>query len=344
MAAVPEIWMRILVTGAAGYIGSVVTERLVAEGHTVVALDNLAQGHRKALSPEAVFACADLTDVEALDRVFAEHNIEAVMHLAGLSLVGQSVADPQTYFRTNVVGGLNLLNTMLGHGVGRMIFSSSAAVYGTPAVVPVSEDAPMSPVNPYGECKRSFEMALKWYGSAYGIDSVSLRYFNAAGATAEHGEHHEPETHLIPNILRTALDTARGFAIFGTDYETRDGTCIRDYVHVTDIADAHIAALGRIDGAGVRAYNLGTATGRSNLEVVRAVETVTGVSIPVEFGPRRAGDPPALVASSDLAARDLGWTPEHSGLEEIVASAWAWQRRFPDGYTATEAGTETRTG
>lgn len=325
--------MNVLVTGAAGYIGSIVTERLLSECHLVVALDNLNQGHWQALDKEANFVEADLCDFDALDTLFSQYTIDAVMHLAALSIVSHSMQDPRSYFRTNVVGGLNLLNSMLKHSVTRLVFSSSAAVYGRPESTPVTEDAKMIPVNPYGECKVTFERILKWYGEAYGLNSISLRYFNAAGATELHGEHHQPETHLIPNVIKSTLGDIGKVTIFGNDYETADGTCVRDYIHVIDIADAHLKALSEIDGAGARAYNLGGGTGYSNLQVVKMVEKVSGVSIPVVFEPRRTGDPPVLVASAELAHRELGWVPQF-GLEDIVKSAWQWQSRFPDGYSS----------
>jgi UDP-glucose 4-epimerase len=326
--------VNILVTGAAGYIGSVVTERLLAEGYQVIAVDNLKQGHRQALSPETDFVCADLDDIAMLDSIFSRCQIAAVMHLAADSLVSESMSDPQRYFHTNVVCGLNLLDTMLKHGVRKLVFSSSAAVYGIPENSPVTENAPLIPVNPYGESKVMLERILKWYRAAYGLDSISLRYFNAAGATSQHGEHHEPETHLIPNVLKVATGRARHVSIFGTDYETEDGTCIRDYVHVLDIADAHLKALSRIDGARVKAYNLGNERGYSVLEVVKTAKKVTGIDIPVVFEPRRSGDPPVLVASSELARKELGWNPVHSELTDILNSAWQWQSQFPDGYSS----------
>ncbi|UCB44009.1 MAG: UDP-glucose 4-epimerase GalE [Dehalococcoidales bacterium] len=325
--------MNILVTGAAGYVGSVVTERLLSEGHRVIALDNLGQGHREALASEAHFVRADLCDFAALDDIFSQHNIDAVMHLAALSIIPHSVEDPRTYFQTNIVGGLNLLNSILTHDVKGLVFSSSAGIYGRPENVPVTEDTPQTPIHPYGECKVMFERILKWYGEAYGLNSISLRYFNAAGATELHGEHHQPETHLIPNVFRVPLGKAEHVTIFGNDYETEDGTCVRDYVHVVDIADAHLQALVNINGARAKAYNLGSGTGYSNLQVVKMVEEVTGDSIPIIFESRRAGDPPVLVASARLARQELGWTPRLSGLEDIVKSAWQWQSRFPDGYS-----------
>jgi UDP-glucose 4-epimerase len=326
--------MNILVTGAAGYIGSVVTERLVTEDYHVIALDNLQQGHRQALSSGAHFVHADLADSAILDDIFDRYQIGAVMHFAATSLVGESMTDPQKYFQTNVVCGLNLLNTMVKYGVKRLVFSSSASVYGTPESIPITEKAPLAPVNPYGECKLMFEKILKWYGGAYGIDSISLRYFNAAGATPLCGEHHQPETHLIPNVLKVVLKKARQVSIFGNGYKTKDGTCVRDYVHVVDIADAHLKALRRIDGAGVRTYNLGSESGYSVLEVIKATERVTGVRIPIAFEIPRAGDPPVLVASSGLARQELGWGPRYDKLEDIIRSAWQWQSKFPDGYSS----------
>jgi UDP-glucose 4-epimerase len=325
--------MNILVTGAAGYIGSVVTERLIDEGYHVIALDNLQEGHWQALSPGAHFAYADLADLAILDDIFSTYRIDGVMHLAANSLVGESMTNPRKYFHNNVVYGLNLLNSMVQHGVKKLVFSSSAAVYGTPGIVPIAEDVSLAPVNSYGETKVMFEKILKWYGVAYGLHSISLRYFNAAGATPLHGEHHAPETHLIPNVLKVALGKAKYVPIFGKDYETKDGTCVRDYVHVVDIADAHLKALSRIDGAGFRSYNLGSESGCSVLEVVKTTERVTGITIPVSFEPRRAGDPPVLVASSKLAEKELGWSPHYPELETIIKSAWQWQSKFPDGYS-----------
>lgn len=324
---------NILITGAAGYIGSVVTERLLAEGYSVIALDNLGQGHRQALGTGAHFIEGDLADTALLDTLFSNYHITEVMHFAAFSIVHHSMINPREYFYNNVVCGMNLLNCMVEHGVTGLVFSSSAAVYGMPETVPVTESASLAPVNPYGESKLIFEKILKWYKLAYGLDSISLRYFNAAGATNSCGEHHEPETHLIPNVLKAALGKMEHIPIFGNDYGTKDGTCVRDYVHVLDITDAHLEALRRIHGAGVRSYNLGSARGYSVLEVIKTAQEVTGVSIPMVFEPRRAGDPPVLVASSELARKELNWTPRRSDLEAILKSAWQWQCRFPDGYS-----------
>ena len=324
--------MNVLVTGAAGYIGSVVAELLPAKGYNVIALDNLKKGHRQAVIPEAHFVNADLGDSEALGKIFARHSVEAVVHLAADSIVPESMADPQKYFHNNIVCGLNLLNAMVKYDVKKLVFSSSAAVYGIPETVPIIEEASLIPVNAYGETKIMFEKILKWYWHAYRLDSISLRYFNAAGATSLHGEHHEPETHLIPNVFKVVQGKAPHVSVFGNDYETEDGTCIRDYIHVVDIADAHLQALDKIDGAGARAYNLGSEKGYSVLEVIRTVEKVTGTEIKLTFEAPRAGDPPALVASSELAKKDLNWNPRYSKLEDIVESAWQWQSKFPDGY------------
>jgi len=324
--------MDVLVTGAAGYIGSVVAERLPAKGYNVIALDNLQKGHRQAVASEAHFVNADLGDSKALDDVFSRYSIEAVVHLAADSIVTESMTDPQKYFHNNIVCGLNLLNCMVKHNVSKFVFSSSAAVYGIPEIVPITEQASLAPVNAYGETKYMFEKILKWYWTAYRLDSISLRYFNAAGATSLHGEHHEPETHLIPNVFKVIQGKVPHVSIFGNNYETEDGTCVRDYIHVVDIADAHLQALDKIDGAGARAYNLGSERGYSVLEVVRMVEKVTETGIKVVFEEPRAGDPPTLVASSKLIRKELNWSPCYSRLEDIVASAWQWQEKFPAGY------------
>jgi UDP-glucose 4-epimerase len=326
--------MNILVTGAAGYIGSIVTERLLAEGYHVIALDNLQKGHRQAIDPETRFIYDDLCDPTLLDDIFSACQIAGVMHFAADSIVTESMTNPQKYFYNNITCGLNLLNSMIKYNVNKLVFSSSAAVYGTPDNLPITENAPLVPVNPYGETKLMFEKILKWYGIAYGLNSISLRYFNASGATSLHGEHHEPETHLIPNVLKAALGKVQHVPIFGTDYQTKDGTCIRDYVHVVDIADAHLRALDRIDGAGTRAYNLGSQRGYSVLEVVRTAEKVTGMEIPIVYEPPRAGDPPVLIASSETARKELNWSPCYPDLEDIIKSAWQWQSKFPDGYSS----------
>jgi UDP-glucose 4-epimerase len=319
--------MKILVTGAAGYIGSVVTERLIASGHEVVALDNLQHGQRSAVDPAARFVRVDLLDRDALREEVRRGGFDAVVHLAAEALIDESVRNPGRFFRANVTGGLNLLDAMVAAGVDRLIFSSTAAVYGEPAAVPIAEDAPKRPVNAYGESKLAFERALAWYRRAHGLCYVSLRYFNAAGATERCGERHAPETHLIPILLDVALGVRPAVRLFGTDYETADGTCIRDYVHVTDIADAHVLSLLQIERIGGRAFNLGNGAGYSNRQVIETVRRVTGRPLAVEPSPRRPGDPARLVASADRAARELGWGPETPALDDIVASAWAWRRR-----------------
>ena len=322
----------ILVTGAAGYIGSILTEELVKQGYPVIALDNLEQGHREAVTPEATFIEADLADLPKLDHLFSHYRIEAVMHLAAKSLVEQSTTDPRGYFHTNVVFGINLLDTMLKHGVHKLIFSSTAAIYGNPHCIPIKEDDPTQPVNVYGESKLMFEKILHWYSHSYGLKSISLRYFNAAGASERFGEDHRPETHLIPNVLKVALGQQEHVPIFGTDYDTVDGTCVRDYIHVLDIAQAHILALSKLENASSEAYNLGNAEGYSVLEVVRVVERVSGSKIPVKVCPRRPGDPAVLVASSSRAMQELGWKPKFPELESIIENAWRWLIKHPIGY------------
>ena len=318
--------MRAFVTGAAGYIGSVVAERLLDRDHEVVAFDNLSRGHRAAVPDGADFVEGDLRDRARLAEVVAEARPDAVVHLAAEALVGESVARPATFFEVNVAGGLNLLDAMRAAGVRRLVFSSTAAVYGEPEEVPIPEDAPLRPVNPYGASKLAFERALPWYAAAYGLRHVSLRYFNACGATAERGEHHVPETHLIAILLEVALGLRPEIRIFGDDYDTPDGTCVRDYVHVGDIADAHLLALDRIDALDSGAFNLGNGTGFSNREVVDAARRVTGREIPAVAAPRRAGDPARLVASAARARDVLGWSPRHPTLDGMVETAWAWRK------------------
>jgi UDP-galactose 4-epimerase (EC 5.1.3.2) len=324
--------MNILVTGGAGYVGSVVAEELIKQGYKVIILDNLQQGHKEAVLPEAQLAAADICDSKALEEVFQNLKIDAVMHMAGETVVEYSMTDPKRYFRNDIVGGINLLDVMLKHDVRKLIFSSSAAIYGEPQSIPIEENHPKLPLNSYGESKLMFEHILEWYGKAYGLRHISLRYFNAAGATELLGEDHHPETHLIPNVLKVALGQQESIRIFGTDYPTKDGSCIRDYVHVIDIAQAHILALGKIEQLSGRAYNLGNGEGYSALGVVETARKVTSTDIPIKISPRRAGDPAVLVASSKRAKEELGWRPKFPELEAIIESAWKWMREHLDGY------------
>ena len=319
--------MDILVTGGAGYIGSVLTEELVAQGHGVIVLDDLRQGHRSAIVPEAIFIEEDLCDQETLENVFQRHSIGAVMHLAAEVSVEQSMTEPGRFFCNNVVYGINLLECMLKHGVKRLVFSSSASVYGQATEAPITEASPVSPINAYGESKIMFERILHWYGKAYGLSSISLRYFNVAGASKRFGEDQHPTTRLIPNIILVALGQQEHLSVFGTDYNTKDGTCVRDYIHVLDIARAHILALDYLEGnAGSKAYNLGNGEGYTVSEVIETARKITGATIPVKVCPRRSGDPAKLVASSDLAEVDIGWKPQYPELKSIIESAWEWQR------------------
>lgn len=313
--------MKIFVTGGAGYIGSVVVERLLERGHEVVVYDNLTKGHRESVGAPAILIEGDLADRPKLVASLTEYQSEAVIHLAASSLVGESISSPHLYFQNNIVNGLNLLEAMRECGLRRLVFSSTAAVYGTPATVPITEDAPLAPTNPYGESKLAFERMLRWYDEAYAMRYVSLRYFNAAGATAINGEAHNPETHLIPNILKVARGESSHVQIFGEDYDTPDGTCIRDYIHVSDLADAHLLALGAMEKSS-QTYNLGYGSGYSVAEVVEMARQVTGRWISTESSPRRPGDPPVLIASSDKIRRDLGWQPRLSELDQILESAW----------------------
>jgi UDP-glucose 4-epimerase len=322
----------VLVTGGAGYIGSVIVERLLGEGAKVVVLDDLRKGHREAVLPGAVFIEGNLGDRALLDDVLARHRVGAVIHMAAESIVPISMTDPGLFFRENLANGIALLDAMAARGVRRLVFSSTAAVYGNPQRVPILEDDPKAPINAYGESKLGFERALPWYGQAHGIQAISLRYFNAAGASRALGEDHRPETHLIPLVLQVPLGQRAGVAIFGDDYATPDGTCIRDYVHVVDMADAHIAALHEVEQHGGRAYNLGIGRGFSVKEIIEAARLVTGHPIPARVEPRRPGDPAVLLADASRARSELGWTPAWTDPVEIVRSAWEWHRAHPEGY------------
>jgi UDP-glucose 4-epimerase len=340
-APAPTERMRVLVTGGAGYIGSVSVEILLAAGHEVVILDDLSTGHRGAVPDGIAFYPTSYGDTQAVAGILGGERIDAVLHCAARSLVGESVRDPARYYRENVAGGIGLLEAMRQSGVRRLVFSSTAAVYGVPDRIPIDEADPLDPISPYGETKRTFEGALRWYGRAYGFRSVSLRYFNAAGASERNGEVHDPETHLIPNVLRAAAGGGE-VTLFGDDYPTPDGTPVRDYIHVEDLAEAHLLALratapddprtGAPDEGAARVLNLGTGSGFSLREILAAAESVVGHPIPHVFGPRREGDPPVLIASPARAMSVLGWTPIRSSLPLIVGSAWSWRRRHPDGY------------
>src|SRR5881397_56819 len=321
--------MRIFVTGGAGYIGSVCTEQLLNEGHEVAVFDNLSEGHRRAVDPRARFIEGDLAHPEQIETALSSCRSDAVMHFAANALVGESMHNPSKYFRNNISNGLNLLDAMIATGVRRMVFSSSCAIFGPPDRLPIDETAPARPISPYGESKLAFEKILRWYGQTYGLKFVCLRYFNAAGATENFGEDHRPETHLIPAVLKVALGEIPNVEIYGTDYETPDGTCIRDYIHIVDLSRAHILALGAASSA---LYNLGTGGGSSVREVIAACGKVTGRNIATIEKPRRPGDPPRLIASSETIKKELGWRPQFQSLEAIIESAWKWHEKFPRGY------------
>lgn len=324
--------MKILVTGGAGYIGSVTTEELIRAGHEVVVFDNLSQGHRAAVHPDAMFVEGDLRDADAVERVFTTHRgIEGIMHFASQTLVGESMQRPELYLRDNVMTGVNLMAAAVRHNVGRFILSSTANLFDRPERIPIDEDQPIVPGSPYGESKYMLERALRWYDRIYGLRFAALRYFNAAGATERTGEDHEPETHIIPLVLSVALGKRDHFTLFGDDYPTPDGSCIRDYIHVVDLAQAHILALKALD-QGSRSYNLGNGHGFSNKQVIDVARSITGHSIPYVVGPRRPGDPAVLVASAERIRRELGWQPRYPDLESIISSAWEWHRRHPNGY------------
>ena len=321
--------MKVFITGGAGYIGSVCSELLLNEGHEVAIFDNLIEGHRRAVDSRARFIQGDLADRDQIERALSSTRPDSVMHFAAYALVPESMRDPSKYFRNNVSNGLNLLDAMLTTGVQRIIFSSTCALFGPPDRVPIDETAPARPANPYGESKLAFEKILRWYDQVHGLKFVCLRYFNAAGATEELGEDHRPETHLIPNVLKVALGQRPSLEIYGTDYETPDGTCIRDYIHIVDLAHAHILALGATASG---FYNLGTGGGSSVREVIAACRKITGRKIDTIEKPRRLGDPPRLIASSEKIKKELGWQPQFQSLDVIIETAWAWHQKFPDGY------------
>jgi UDP-glucose 4-epimerase len=326
--------MKILVTGGAGYIGSVVVEECIRSGDEAVVFDNLEKGHRESVDPRARFVQGELLDRDLLTRTIQENSIEAVIHMAAYSLVGESVQEPAKYYRNNVLAGLSLLDAMRDTGVAKIVFSSTAAVYGEPEKQPIEEHDRLNPTNPYGETKLAFEQALKWYENAYGIRYASLRYFNAAGASERCGEIHDPETHLIPLVLQAAQGKIPFVQIFGDDYPTRDGTCVRDYIHVIDIARAHVLALQILDERSA-IFNLGCGgDGYTVKEVIDAASKVTGGEIPTRTGPRRPGDPAVLIASSERIRKELGWEPELQDLSVIIESAWKWLNKRGRGEAA----------
>jgi len=322
--------MRILVTGGAGYIGAITIERLLDAGHQAVALDSLVTGHQESVPEGAELVTGSFRDQPLVAQLLRDRGIEAVLHCAARSLVGESVSEPALYYRENVVGGVALLDAMREVGVDRLVFSSTASVYGVPEETPIREDAPTVPINPYGATKLAFEGAMRWYGAAYGLRAMALRYFNVAGASPTRGERHEPETHLIPNLL-AAYREGPPLTVFGTDYPTHDGTAVRDYIHVLDLADAHLAALETTASLepGLDVCNLGSGSGFSVRDVMRAAETVVGTPVPHSLGARRAGDPPTLVASNERAAERLSWRPARGTLEEMIGSAWEIVRPRP---------------
>ena len=321
--------MKVFVTGGAGYIGSVCVEELLNAGHEVTVYDNLTEGHRDAVDNRAVFIQGRLSDEGALKQTVKDSRCEVILHFAANALVGESMTNPSKYFRNNVAHGQNLLDAAVDAGVRKFVFSSTCATYGPPDKIPMTEDLPQRPINPYGESKLMFEKMLHWYQEIHGLEFVAFRYFNAAGASAQFGEHHRIETHLIPNVLKVPLGQASQCEIYGTDYPTPDGTCIRDYIHVIDLAQAHILAMA----PGKRGfYNLGNGDGYSVRQVITMCEKVCGQKIPLVEKPRRPGDPPALVAAADKARKELGWKPKYPNLEQIVSTAWEWHKKHPHGY------------
>lgn len=325
--------MKILVTGGAGYIGSVATTELIAAGHDVVVVDNLYQGHREAVHPDAQFVHGDLADMDAVKNIFVQHTgIDAVMHFASYTLVGESMQNPAKYLRDNTVAGVNIIDAAVSAGVGRVIVSSTANLFEKPDSMPIEPDNTIVPGSPYGESKYILERTLHWYERIHGLKYACLRYFNAAGGTPNRGEDHTPELHLIPVVLQVALGQRESITLFGGDYPTRDGTCVRDYVHIVDLAQAHILALDGIARLGSRKYNLGNGDGFTNLEVVQAARRITGHAIPCTIGARRPGDPAILIASAKKIREELGWEPRYPSIDQIIGSAWEWHQSHPNGY------------
>ena len=321
--------MKVFVTGGAGYIGSICTEYLLDHGYDVTVFDGLITGHRKAVDPRAKFIYGDLADRDFLFKCLCEEQYDAVMHFAAFSLVGESMTNPGKYFKNNLGNAINLADAAVKGGVGRFVFSSTAATFGNPEEVPIRETTAQHPINPYGESKLCFEKVLAWYKAIHNIDYTALRYFNAAGASINFGEDHSPESHLIPIIMQVAQGKRSKIMVYGNDYDTPDGSCIRDYIHVIDLAQAHMKAL-YAPGSGH--YNLGTGNGLSVFEIIEAARRVTGREIPVEIAPRRAGDPPRLIADSRRARKELNWQPEFENAEAIISSVWQWLKKYPDGY------------
>jgi UDP-glucose 4-epimerase len=324
--------LRVLITGGAGYIGATAVRLLLKHGHEVTAFDNLSQGHREAVPEKARLVIADLADRETLSSLFQESKFDAVMHFAASALVEESMQRPEKYFRNNVVGSLNLLECCAKHKVSRFVFSSTAATFGDPKVSLIDEDSPKNPLNPYGETKLQVEAMMHWFQKIHGVRYATLRFFNVAGAWDGHGEHHEPESHLIPIVLKVALGKRESVSVFGSDYPTPDGTCVRDYVHIYDLAMAHLLVLEALKEHEALAYNLGNGNGFSVREVIEAARKVTGRPIATVDSPRRPGDPPVLVASSARIGKELGWKPRYDKLEEIIQTAWDWHQAHPNGY------------
>jgi UDP-glucose 4-epimerase len=326
--------MKLLVTGGAGYIGSVVAGQLLAAGHHVTIIDNLSRGHRQAVPNGAELVVADLSDTQNLAALFRAHSFDGVLHFAAFIEAGESMKSPETFFRNNTANALSVLEAMLAARVSRFVFSSTAALYGNPARTPIREEDTLRPTNAYGESKLLVERMLEWFHRIHGLRYASLRYFNAAGAAApDRGEAHQPETHLIPRLMNVALGRQKHIEIFGTDYPTSDGTCVRDYIHVSDLADAHLLALNALDRSGQLIYNLGSGQGFTVREVIDGVRRVTGCPIPVVESPRREGDPAVLIASSDKIRKELHWQPHFPELAAILDSAWQWHKNFPNGYS-----------